>query len=64
VACYDYQACEHEGYDASQARRCVESMRQELLRKLPGIEQESWGIDSPEDARATTIHQGRLIRIG
>jgi len=64
VNCYDYQACEDSAYETSQARRFVESMQRELLRKLPGIEQESSGIDSPEDARAATVNQGRLIRIG
>ncbi|WP_376989422.1 hypothetical protein [Bosea sp. R86505] len=54
AACYDYQACQNPEHDASQARRFVELMRQELLRKLSSIEQESWGIGSPEDALAAT----------
>jgi hypothetical protein len=64
VSCYDYQSCEHPEYDRSQARAFVNSMRQELLRKLPGIDSESWGIDSLAQAQAATIHPSRLIRIG
>ncbi|MDP3408115.1 hypothetical protein [Bosea sp. (in: a-proteobacteria)] len=54
LACYDYQACEHPDYDKSEASAFVESLRNRLLASLPGIDVEAWGIDSPEQAAATT----------
>lgn len=64
VSCFDYQACEHPDYDRSQARAFVESLRQAILRRMPGIDAEPWGIDSVEQAQATTIHPSRLVRLG
>lgn len=64
VSCFDYQACEDPDYDRSQARGFVDALRQAILRRMPGIEAEPWGIDSVEQAQATTIHPSRLMRLG
>jgi len=64
VSCYDYQSCEHDAYGTSQAKAFVEALRQAILRKMPGIDAEPWGIDSVEQAQATTIHPSRLMRPG
>lgn len=64
VSCYDYQSCEHDAYGTSQASGFVEALRQAILRRMPGIDNEPWGIDSVEEAQATTIHPSRLMRPG
>lgn len=44
--CYDYQACEHDGWDASMAKIIVNAIRRDAVRALPGYEAAPWGIDN------------------
>jgi hypothetical protein len=40
--CYDYQSCEVDGYDTSQALEITNAIRRALLRALPGYEDGPW----------------------
>uniref|UniRef100_A0A9E8CTA4 Uncharacterized protein n=1 Tax=Bosea sp. NBC_00436 TaxID=2969620 RepID=A0A9E8CTA4_9HYPH len=62
ISCYDYQACEHPEYRDSHARAFVESLRDALLSRLPGIGDERWGINSSEQAASTTIFAKSVLR--
>jgi len=42
--CYDYQACEFDGYNDSEAKRLVESVQSRAISRLPGYEDAKWGI--------------------
>lgn len=44
VSCYEYQACEHPGWEGSQAARLCEALRGQLIAALPGWEAAPWGI--------------------
>jgi hypothetical protein len=44
VHCYRYQACEHEGWEASDARKATAALESALVHKLPGYEEAAWGI--------------------
>lgn len=51
--CYDYQACEHTGWEASKARRIVDALMGVFPDSLPGYDAAPWGIASERDlARA------------
>lgn len=55
IACYEYQSCEHLGWEDSKARKFCEDLKRSLvpnrveaddaIRKLPGYEEAPWGID-------------------
>ncbi len=43
IDCYEYQACESEGYDQTDAAAVCAYMRKEIGRRLPGYESAEWG---------------------
>ncbi len=45
ISCYEYQACEHEGWENSRARRFCIEFRECLIGTLPGYEQAEWEYD-------------------
>lgn len=46
VKCYEYQACEHDGWRASEAFAFCEALKGTLIRVLPGFDSaETWGIE-------------------
>lgn len=50
--CYEYQACEHPGWESSWAHAFCKALRRECIHHVPGYESAPWGI--PEDAPAAT----------
>lgn len=42
--CYDYQSCEHPGYDQSQAKELIEELRAMAWHKVPGYDAAQWEI--------------------
>lgn len=45
LACYEYQACEHSGWESSEACKFIERIRDELITRLPGYNDSGlWGI--------------------
>lgn len=45
IANYEYQSCEHEGWEPSEAHAFCLALSQSLLRSLPGWAEAPWGID-------------------
>jgi hypothetical protein len=39
---YEYQACEHPGWEESEARAFCEALRHALIRRLPGYDAAPW----------------------
>lgn len=44
ISCYEYQSCEHDGWEASQAHAFCTALRHHLIGKLPGYEAADWGL--------------------
>tara|TARA_R110000868_G_scaffold147436_1_gene368946 strand:- start:365 stop:748 length:384 start_codon:yes stop_codon:yes gene_type:complete len=44
IACYEYQSCEHLGWETSTARQFCERLRAAMIRDLPGYEEATWEI--------------------
>lgn len=44
IACYEYQACEAPGWDASTARAFCEALRRAVIPALPGYTDAPWEI--------------------
>ncbi len=44
--CYQYQSCEHPGWDTSQAKAFIDALRSEAWRSLPGYDDAEWGAPS------------------
>ncbi len=40
--CYEYQACDWNGYDQSEARKVVEAARRKTIRTLAGYDAAAW----------------------
>lgn len=48
IGCYEYQSCEHDGWQASEAFQFCEALRRRAIRKLPGYsEGPGWEISDP-----------------
>jgi hypothetical protein len=45
VKCYEYQACEHDGWDASDAKKFCSHLTSSLINSLPGYDAAPWAID-------------------
>lgn len=48
VQCYQYQACEHDGWKTSQAKRFTDHLIGELIAALPGYSEAAWGFAGVE----------------
>jgi hypothetical protein len=54
ISCYEYQSCEHPGWEASEARSFREALRRPVIRWLPGYAAAAWEITDPSEAEAVT----------
>jgi hypothetical protein len=45
IANYEYQSCEHDCWESSEAHAFCRALAERLLRSLPGWEEAPWGID-------------------
>ena len=45
LSCYAYQACEHDGWESSAAKRFCDSLRGSLIACLPGYDAAPWSLD-------------------
>lgn len=52
VHCYQYQACEHDGWERSEAARYCEGLLSMLTHRLPGYDDSPWGLDDDAPAEA------------
>ncbi len=43
--CYDYQACETDDYNTTDAHRIVDNIRERAINNLPGYDEAPWEID-------------------
>jgi len=41
---YDYQSCEHDGWETSEAKRWIDNLIAGLVYKLPGYDAAPWSI--------------------
>jgi hypothetical protein len=53
IACYEYQACEHEGWNTSKSKAYCEALRDGLISKLPGYSDAPWGVE--DNAKDSTV---------
>ena len=44
IQCFEYQACEHDGWEKSKAKAWIDRLLGETIAALPGYEGEPWGI--------------------
>jgi hypothetical protein len=44
INCYEYQSCEHDDWEKSQAYRFCDALRKMLIRELPGYEEAVWEV--------------------
>jgi len=61
VDCLDYQCCEWAHWEDSNARRVVEAIRDEAIRKLPGYDAAEWELidDGRRAVSLTSMIGGR-----
>lgn len=45
IDCYEYQSCEHGGWDTSEARAFCDALRRRMIQLLPGYNDAAWSID-------------------
>ena len=47
--CYEYQSCEHDGWDKSDAKQQIERIKDGLTRRLPGFSDSPWSWTDPSN---------------
>ncbi len=47
-ACYSYQSCEHEEWEASEAFAYIQALRKRAEGALPGYEDAEWGVPTEQ----------------
>jgi hypothetical protein len=58
IDCYEYQACEHDAWEESDARHFCSELRVMLTQKLPGWEEAPWSIPDVDPAQVV-LEQAR-----
>jgi hypothetical protein len=53
ISCYEYQSCEHAGWETSEAKANIDRLARSLFRRLPGYEEAAWSIDSEPNPENT-----------
>jgi len=55
--CYQYQACEHDGWQTSWARKATDAVISNAIDSLPGYKQAPWGspLEPVRDAAADLL---------
>jgi hypothetical protein len=53
VHCYEYQSCEHDGWEDSEAFAWCEKVKYNILQALPGYQNAVWGC--PKDKKGEVI---------
>jgi hypothetical protein len=43
ASCFEYQACEFEDWETSEAKKIIRAITSHAISKLPGYEQAAWG---------------------
>ncbi|MFA5130647.1 MAG: DUF262 domain-containing protein [Patescibacteria group bacterium] len=47
IACYEYQSCEHAGWEKSEAKNFCNSLKDKAINTLPGYDIARWGAPEP-----------------
>lgn len=50
--CYQYQSCEHDGWETSEAKRFTDALKENLIGHVPGYDEAAWGITTEDLANA------------
>lgn len=54
-SCYDYQACESEDYETTNAAKVIDQIRQSAIAALPGYDDAQWEITKSRLPKKVTI---------
>ena len=58
INCYEYQACEHPGWKASEARSFCEALTARMIHMLPGYGNGPWEVTD-----ASQVMTGQAMRV-
>lgn len=48
ISCYEYQSCEHPGWNSSEAKRFCDALRDWAINDLPGYDEADWEYRGPK----------------
>lgn len=49
--CYEYQSCEHDGWEASEAHAFINSLEGAAIHSMPSYDKAEWGAPKPRKER-------------
>lgn len=55
LSCYEYQSCDHEEWEQSEAKAFCDSLRGYAISHLPGYEEALWEWVDPVDPRRASV---------
>ena len=53
--CFDYQSCEHDEWEASEAKAFIEALKASVCHRLPGYDAAQWGPPAKYENAANCI---------
>lgn len=53
--CYDYQACETEDYEATDAAKMIDGIRHRAIRTLSGYDDAPWGLHDEDRSNGVVL---------
>lgn len=59
ISCYEYQTCEHDGWETSEAKAFCGALRDRMISLLPGYSDAPWEIQDRNLWRQPTIQELR-----
>ena len=62
IRCFDYQACEYEGWQTSEARAFLDALESHAIAALPGMEDAVWGAPPRKHPEAKLVRMGSRKR--
>ena len=55
--CYAYQACEHDGWETSDAKKLCDRLESWLVHRLPGYDKAPWGFSDAASEASGKVTQ-------
>lgn len=62
IACYEYQSCEHDGWETSRAKEYCDALRMVAIGSLPGYDDAPWEV-KPEDVNRARKPFGKPVSL-
>ena len=61
ISCFEYQSCEHDGWEKSEAKAFCDALRSKQINRLPGYDDAPWGVDDKPGEETMVVILSDLV---